>query len=127
MLSMNNTVVSIFHFLDKLFYVADSYIKVHRSTVMIVCIGDNFQLPCMLFISPVNHSKVLLCMLIKQKTGCYKLSSLLTYRKTCPAQDPSSPESFPRPVPVQYPSISNISWEFCAATIFPCFFLGIDI
>lgn len=62
----------------------------------------------------------------KQKT-CFKLSSLLTYRKTCPAQDPSSPESFLQPVPVQYPSISNISWEFCAATIFPCFFLEIDI
>lgn len=65
-------------------------------------------------------------MFIKKKTN-YKLYSLLTYRKTYPAQDPSPHESFPRPVPVQYPSISNTSWEFCAATIFPCFFLKIDI
>lgn len=44
------------------FYVADSYIKVHRSTVMTVCIGDQPPkaietklLSCMLFISLVKH------------------------------------------------------------------------
>ena len=53
------------------------------------------------------------------------LPCILTYKRTYPGLDPSSPGSFPQPAPALYPSISNTSWVFCAAVIFPCFFLKI--